>query len=564
MNAGSDSPAGSERNGSSSLETVIITDQLARRVSRPSDHAAEARALATLIAELERPSPDILQTLAEVALSLCRAHSAGISVLEREDGREHFRWRAAAGAWAVYLGQTMPRESPCGTVIDRNATQLMAYPERHFTYAADITLPIAEALLVPFHTGGEPVGTVWVIAHDDSRHFDAEDARLLEHLARCAAAAHRLLTVHDALRAADRTKNEFIGLLAHELRNPLGVLVTATALLERGGPVDLGRTRALIRRQLEHLSRLADDLLDVTRLTTGQIRLRPRVVDLAQVVRNALETLRVAGSLEQHRLTVDAEPVPVEADPIRVEQIVLNLVGNALKFTPPGGAVTVAVRREDARAVLVIEDSGIGIPATTLPRVFEPFFQGEDADRASGGLGLGLALVRRLAELHGGAVHASSAGPGRGSTFTVVLPALAGPVPASADELREPSGGGEARTARALRILLVDDHNDTREMLHAALVSDGYQVEEAATGAEALARAAEFSPDVIVIDIGLPDIDGYEVARRLRAIRPDGVRLIALTGYGQARDRRRGEAAGFDAYLVKPVDPAELEQYLRR
>ncbi|MCL6640096.1 MAG: response regulator [Candidatus Rokubacteria bacterium] len=268
--------------------------------------------------------------------------------------------------------------------------------------------------------------------------------------------------------------------------------------------------------------------------------------------------------LEQHRLTVDAEPVSVEADPIRVEQIVLNLVGNALKFTPPGGAVTVAVRRQDARAVLVVEDSGIGIPATTLPRVFEPFFQGEDADPASGGLGLGLALVRRLAELHGGAVHAASAGPGRGSTFTVVLPALAGAIPAGADAPREPSGGGGVRTARALRVLLVDDHNDTREMLRATRVSDGHQVEEAATGAEALARAAGLSPDAVVIDIGLPDIDGYEVARRLRAMRPEGVRLIALTGYGQARDRRRGEAAGFDAYLVKPVDPAELEQYLRR
>lgn len=524
------------------------------------------RRLATLLVELERPSPDVLQTLVDIALSLCRAHSAGISLLEREDGREHFRWRAAAGAWAAYLGQTMPREGPCGTVIDRDAVQLMAYPERHLTYATDITLPIAETPLAPFHAGGKPVGTVWVIAHDDGRHFDAEDARLLEELARCAGAAHRLLSAHDELRAADGAKNEFIGLLAHELRNPLGVLVTATALLARGDPVDLGRTRALIRRQLEQLSRLADDLLDLTRLTTGQIRLRPRVVDLAQVVRNALETLRVAGSLEQHRLTVDAQPVPVEADRLRVEQIVLNLVGNALKFTPPGGAVTVTVRRQDARAVLVVEDSGIGIPAATLPKVFEPFFQGEGGGPTSRGLGLGLALVRRLAELHGGAVHASSAGPGRGSTFTVTLPAVAEPVPASADARHESTGDGGtgSRTQRALRVLLVDDHGDTREMLHAALADDGHQVEEAATGAEALARAIEFNPDAVVIDIGLPDIDGYELARRRRAIRPDGVRLIALTGYGQARDRQRGEAAGIDAYLLKPVDPTELERHLRR
>jgi CheY-like chemotaxis protein len=254
---------------------------------------------------------------------------------------------------------------------------------------------------------------------------------------------------------------------------------------------------------------------------------------------------------------VELAPVWVDADPSRIEQIITNLIGNALKYTPPEGRVAVRVSAEDGAAVLTVADTGIGIPADVIHRVFELFVQGErPLDRADGGLGIGLTLVKALVELHGGSVTAASEGPGRGATFTVRLPSI---VP--------PSGRAAARPARApvvpRRVLIVEDNADAREMLGTALTSAGHEVREADTGTAALDAAATFRPDVGLIDIGLPGVDGYEVARRLRAT-DEGQRmlLVALTGYGQPEDRRRARAAGFDAHLTKPVLPEQLAEVL--
>jgi PAS domain S-box-containing protein len=366
----------------------------------------------------------------------------------------------------------------------------------------------------------------------------------------------------EALQAADRAKDEFLAMLGHELRNPLGALASAARLLDREGgtPGVAARARDVIGRQLDHLTRLVDDLLDVSRLTTAKVRLSRRPLDLSHAARGAVETLRARGALDRHRLSFEGHPAWVDADETRIEQIVANLVGNAMKFTPPGGSITVTVGRDDLDAVLEVKDTGIGISAEALPRIFDLFVQGERTlDRAQGGLGIGLTLVRRLVELHGGTVQASSE-VGKGSVFTVRLPAVHPPAVHEATR-----SGGQPAACRPRRVLIVEDNDDAREMLRVLLTHDGHEVHEAVDGPGGLQAALTLQPDIALVDVGLPGLDGYALARSLRA-HPNGQRvvLVALTGYGQPEDRRRGEEAGFDAHVVKPVDPAQLALLLAR
>jgi len=365
-----------------------------------------------------------------------------------------------------------------------------------------------------------------------------------------------------AAEAASRAKGEFLALLGHELRNPLGAIANAARLLEHPdlGADEAARARAIIGRQSEHLARLTDDLLDAGRAIMGKIVLERRPIDLAMAVAQALATLRGSGRLAHHHVVEDLREVWTDADPTRVEQIVANLVGNAVKYTPAGGTVSVRVGREASDAVLRVADDGIGMSRELLDRVFEPFVQGEAGlDRAAGGLGLGLTLVRRLALLHGGSAAAASDGPGRGTEVTVRMPAVA-PLP------QEPPTVGldGARGARR-DVLLVEDNADARESLRRLLELDGHRVRTAADGPAALALARAALPEVALVDLGLPTMDGFEVARRMRA--EFGAHsvplLIALTGYGQAQDRRRSAEAGFDLHLVKPVDYGKLAQVLR-
>ena len=357
--------------------------------------------------------------------------------------------------------------------------------------------------------------------------------------------------------ASNRAKDEFLAMLGHELRNPLDVIGTAVRVLDSQNaapdPEATRRARGVLARQVRQLGRLVDDLLDVGRVTTGKIRLTPVPVDLADTVERCIAGLMPEGAAPQHRITVRAEPTWVEADQARVEQIVMNLLSNAMKYTAPGGAIEIGVAGVGRTARLSVRDTGVGMSPYMLERVFDLFFQGERTlERAEGGLGIGLTLVRRLAELHGGRVAAESPGQGRGSTVTVELPQVAPPAAA-------PGVPAAPAVPSPRRILIVEDSRDSRDMLRFLLEHAGHEVHEAADGPSGVAAILEVRPDIALVDVGLPGLDGFEVARRVRAdAQGRQVRLVALTGYGLPEDHRRSHEAGFDAHLVKPVDPARL------
>jgi PAS domain S-box-containing protein len=366
-----------------------------------------------------------------------------------------------------------------------------------------------------------------------------------------------------ALRAADHAKDEFLAMLGHELRNPLGALASAVRILdlEERSPDRWMRARAVIGRQVDQLSHLVDDLLDASRVTSAKMRLSRRPLDLSQTVQATIEALRTRGLVDRHKLTFSGPQVWIDADETRIEQIVTNLVGNALKFTPPGGAITVSLSCEGQHALLAVKDTGVGIPAEVLPRIFDLFVQSERSlDRSQGGLGIGLTLVRRLVELHDGTIEASSDGAGKGSTFTVRLPAMSAPNPNVGEQIPVITAAGKPR-----RVLIVEDNEDAREMLSILLAQDGHEVRVAHDGPSGLQAALTFRPDVGLLDLGLPGFDGYALARSIRA-HDEGkqIYLVALTGYGQSEDRVRSEAAGFDAHVVKPLAINQLAQLLQR
>lgn len=387
------------------------------------------------------------------------------------------------------------------------------------------------------------------------------DKQIQEHLRQTA----------ETLREVDRRKNEFLATLGHEMRNPLAPLWHAARLLELHETTDrsLVQTRDIIKRQVQQLVRLADDLLDISRIAQAKIELRKEPVDLAAIVAQAVQTSAPHLKARHHHLEVraPAEPFWLEADPARLVQIIVNLLNNAAKYTEPSGHVWLTAGREqDGTAVIRVRDDGIGIPSGMLPHVFELFTQGEwSADHAQGGMGIGLALVRRLVELHGGTITASSAGLGQGCEFVVRLPATSvqsisneGPA-----QNRDEHAVSPNPTLHRRRILVVDDNVDAAESLSLLLSLEGHVVRVAYDGPAVLKAADAFQPEVVLLDIGLPRMDGYEVARRLRE-RPEmeKVLLVALTGYGQDADRRRSQQAGFHAHLVKPADLGALRTLL--
>ncbi len=368
-----------------------------------------------------------------------------------------------------------------------------------------------------------------------------------------------------ALREADRKKDEFLAMLAHELRNPLAPIQNAVQLMDLSGLDDpqLVWCREVIERQLRHLTRLVEDLLDVSRITEGKINVEREPVGLPAVVSRAIETCRPLIDARRHELIVEmpGEPVRVMGDLTRLSQVVGNLLNNAAKYTENGGRIRVTVASEGDEAVIRVLDTGVGIPADMLPKVFELFTQVERTlDRAQGGLGIGLALVRRLVDIHGGTVVAHSDGRGKGSEFVVRLPLLQ-----AANSPPEPAGhhASPAGDATPHRIVVADDNEDAAASLAMLLRRSGSYVETAADGAEAVETAERVRPDIVFLDVGMPRLDGYEAARRIRA-EPWGrdVALIALTGWGQEGVRSRTRAAGFDAHLVKPVDFARVTEVL--
>jgi signal transduction histidine kinase len=373
------------------------------------------------------------------------------------------------------------------------------------------------------------------------------------------ASNQRLMREIEERKMAERqshAKDEFLAMLGHELRNPLSAISSAASLIGLSGASTdaVLRAKQIIQRQSHHLGRIVDDLLDLSRAMSGKILLNRVPLDIASLLTTCVETYRTTGRTADYHLRMDAQPGGwVNGDATRLEQVLNNLLDNAFKYTPPGGHIEVEAVIEEDEVVIAVHDNGVGIAPELLPHVFDVFVQGASTlDRAQGGLGIGLALVRRLVELHDGSVYAESVGVGEGSTFTLRLPRTEHRTETKApvmehSELAKPT------------VLLIEDNDDGREMMAMMLNCYGYAVHHAADGLQGLQAAASEHPDIALVDIGLPGIDGYEVARRMRA-NPDThhIKLIALTGYGLAEDQRRVLDAGFDLHLVKPVDVEHL------
>jgi PAS domain S-box-containing protein len=422
---------------------------------------------------------------------------------------------------------------------------------------------------VPLLVRGKALGAITFIAAESGRRYDATDLAAAEDLARRAAVAIENSQLYQAVHDAGRRKDEFLATLAHELRNPLAPIRNALYLLrtaDTGGPT-VTRALDMMDRQLHHLTRLVDDLLDVSRVMRGKIDLRPEPVDLAAIATRAVETAQPLIDARRHTLTVvgPEQPLRVQADPVRLTEVVSNLLTNAAKYTEPGGAIRLAVTDGDGQAEIRVSDTGVGIAPDVLPRVFDLFFQADtSAAGTQGGLGIGLTLVKSLVELHGGTVEARSAGPGHGSEFVVRVPIFMG----EASEMNaqgEPGTSANLRPAgHARKVLVVDDHPDAADSLAMLLRLEGHQVRVARNGPAALEAAQAEVPDVVLLDLGMPGMDGFEVARRLRRGPASHVLIAALTGWGQEEDRRRTREAGFDHHLVKPADPNDLRQLLAR
>ena len=366
------------------------------------------------------------------------------------------------------------------------------------------------------------------------------------------------------MQIADRSKNEFLAILAHELRNPLAPIRTAVQILNREGTLAPESQWALsaIERQVRQMARLIDDLVDVARMSTNRFELRKERVDLAVVLRLAVETsgslLRAGG--QEFTTVVPDDPIHLDADPIRLAQAVSNCLNNAAKFTDRGGHIWLTAERAGGDAVITVRDTGVGISRAMLPHVFEMFTQGEQTRaRTFGGLGIGLTLVKRLVEMHGGTVAAASTGLGTGSTFVLRLPAVL-----DSSQCPQPQAEGPAHMSPpSLRILVVDDNRDAADSLAMLLRATGNDIRTAYDGLEAVQVASEFRPEVVLLDIGLPKIDGHEVAQRIRK-EPWGRQmcLIAVTGWSDETDRARSWASGFNHHLVKPLDTGHLAQLL--
>jgi PAS domain S-box-containing protein len=459
------------------------------------------------------------------------------------------RGRPLASVFNIFNEQTRaPAESPVVEVLRDNV--IVALANHTVLRARDGTERPIEDSGAPIHgPDGEITGAVLVFR-------DATTDR---------AARRELIESRDALREADHRKDIFLATLSHELRNPLAPIRTATRVLETPGlsPADLERSRSIIARQVRHMSSLLDDLLDISRITRGVLALKSEPVDLHTLMEAAIETAQPAIAAKQHSFEVDwpTEPITLAGDPLRLTQVIANLLTNAAKYTKPGGRIILGARLEASTIQIFVRDDGIGIDARMLPRVFDMFSQIDTGhEHADGGIGIGLALVKGFVELHGGTVEARSAGPDRGSEFLVRLPGALR-IPAAAEPAVTKPRPPPVDAGR--RVLIADDNRDGAEIMGMLLEHSGYEVHLAHTGRDALAMAAEQRPDFAVLDIGMPGMSGYEVARAIRS-QPWGatIKLIAVTGWGQEDDKRKAKDAGFDHHLTKPIDPNALEQLL--
>jgi signal transduction histidine kinase len=427
-------------------------------------------------------------------------------------------------------------------------------------------LPVRSYMAVPVASRTGAVLGGLFFAHEQPGVFNERHEHMVVSIAAQAAVAIDNARLYAELREADRRKDEFLATLAHELRNPLAPIRNSLEIMSSPAADAelLDRSRQTMARQMQHLVRLVDDLLDVSRVMRGKIELRKQRVSVAAIITHAVETAQPVIESQQHELMVEQPSLPpeVEVDELRIAQVLSNLLTNAAKYTPRGGRIWLSFSEEANWAVLRVSDTGIGIAREMLPKVFDLFMQVDNSvGRSQGGLGIGLTLVRSLIEMHGGQVEATSGGVGQGSEFIVKLPKAANT--SSQEPAAQPSTLASAVASPKRRILVVDDNADAADSLAMLLKLKGNEVFVANDGATALALATERQPAIIILDLGMPVMDGYEVARRLRTEQTVNVAVLAaLTGWGQEEDRRRSLEAGFDIHLVKPVDPAALDKLL--
>jgi len=412
----------------------------------------------------------------------------------------------------------------------------------------------------PLLAGDKLLGTLSFASRSRDT-FDPEELEFLQTLSNYVAVAYERLRWMRQLREDDRRKDEFLATLAHELRNPLAPIRNAIEILKAKGPTDseLVWGREVIDRQVQHMTRLLEDLLDVSRISHNKLELRKEKVELAELIRHAVETTRPAIEAGGHDLSLELsrEPIYIEVDPVRVAQVFSNLLSNAAKYTQAGGHIRVIEERKGSDVLVTVRDNGIGISSEMLPFVFDMFSQAQRMlDRAQGGLGIGLSLARSILELHGGSIEARSDGPGKGSDFIVCFPLVVEPMVTPERSRREEI---RSDTTVSRRILVVDDLKDSADSLAFLLQALGHKVRTAYDGEEAVMVASQFQPEIVLLDIGMPKQNGYEACRRIRAEEwGRSIYLVALTGWGQDGDRAKTQEAGFNAHLVKPADPSEL------
>jgi PAS domain S-box-containing protein len=467
--------------------------------------------------------------------------------------------RSAVGAFAVLR---TGKPEILSDILDELLVQ-HTQDERHLHLIR--SLGLKSYLCVPLIVSGKTLGVLTFATAESRRRYSQADLAVAVDLANRAAVAIENNQLYQALRDADRRKDEFLATLAHELRNPLAPIRNAVELMRHanGQSAMMEQARSMVERQVNHMVRLVDDLLDISRITIGKLQLRKERVELATVVQSAVEVARPLVEAQGQELTVvlPPEPVHLDADPTRLAQVFANLLDNAAKYTDKRGHIWLTAERHDGEIMVAVRDTGIGITAEHLPYLFEMFSQVTPAlERSPGGLGIGLALVKGLVELHGGSVEARSDGIGLGSEFTVRLPIVEAPVQATqklVDDREKPGYGNK------YRMLIADDMPDSVDSLAMMLRMTGHDILTANDGLEAVQTAATFRPDVALLDIGMPRMNGYEVARHIRA-QPWGKNtvLVALSGWGQEKDKRRSTEAGFDHHLTKPVEPAALERLL--
>ncbi len=568
--------------------TELVREQADERVALAREQAArlaaeEATRRSTFLAEAGLVLADSLDVetrlqglLAHVVPQL--ADFAGVTLVDGPDQarRTEIAWWLPA-AEAVRFGSLdavsagndpllagVERALTSGSVETLPNLELL-YPPEGADFSADARVLLQSALVLPLRTRGRTLGALVLALGASNRTFDPSTRALAEDLANRASVAIDNARLYRDVQEADRRKNEFLAMLAHELRNPLAPIRNAVEYLRLRGPQlpEIQNLRAMIDRQVQQLVRLVDDLLDISRITRDKIRLHLEVVNAAEIVGRAVETSRPFIDSRRHQLTVNlpSAPLCIRADPIRLTQVLGNLLHNAAKYTPEGGRILVTVGAEKGEVVFRVADNGVGIPADMLHSVFDLFTQIDCAvDRSQGGLGVGLALVRRLVEMHGGRVQATSGGPGQGSEFAVRLPALPEePVAAS----NGPEAAARREGRQACRVLVVDDNHDAANSLALLLRLQGHQLHVCHDGLAVLAAVESFNPDVVLLDIGLPGLSGYEVARLLRARQPGPPpMLVALTGYDRTANPTFSADLAFDHYLVKPADMAVLGSLL--